>query len=304
MPDPVNGAAMVGIITYPTTALASSLTVGRFRLAAAEDASPAAGKFPLVIFSHGTGGQPELYLWLFEGLTAKGFVVAGLAHPKDNSKDRSGSFGDALLVDRARHISALIDDVEHDAGLSETIDGEKIGVVGHSAGGYTAILSAGAMPDFSQFKGRCREDAQPGPDRPSFAHNPSSLPVPDRRVRAVAAMAPALGCLFDRDNLSAIHVPIRFYQADNDEVLQPGFNGAYFASQFVQPPDLVHVANAGHFIFLNTCPFIMSLLAREICFDPRGTNRDDVHHRLIEDIALFFRHALDSGLHQNRDDGQ
>src|SRR5258707_674774 len=84
LPGPVNGAAMVGIVTYPTTALTSSLTVGRFRLVAAEDARPATGKFPLVIFSHGTGSQPELYLWLFEGLTAKGFVVAGLAHPKDN----------------------------------------------------------------------------------------------------------------------------------------------------------------------------------------------------------------------------
>ena len=30
-------------------------------------------------------------------------------------------------------------------------------------------------------------------------------------------------------------------------------------------------------MFLNTCPFIMSLIAREICHDPTGTNRDEVH---------------------------
>jgi hypothetical protein len=101
-------------------------------------------------------------------------------------------------------------------------------------------------------------------------------------------MAPALGCLFDRKALDGIHVPVRLYQADNDEILQPGYNSTYFAPLFEQVLEVFCIANAGHFVFLNTCPFIMSLIARQICRDPWGVDRDDVHHRIIEDSAKFF----------------
>jgi predicted dienelactone hydrolase len=289
--DPVGGGAMTGFVTYPTTAATTSLTIGRFSVAAAEDAVPARGQFPLLIFSHGAGSLPELYLWLFEGLAARGFVVAGVAHPGDNYNDRSGTFGDAELVERSRHVAALIDGTAGDALLASSIDVSKIGILGHSAGGYTALLAAGGKPDFAQFKdGRCWRNAGPqaNPDRPRMTHDPAVLPTADPRIRAAAAMAPAFGCLFDKDSISTIKVPVRFYQADADDILQPGFNATAFAVLFEPPVEVVHVANAGHFVFLNTCPFIMSLIAREICHDPTGTNRDEVHQRLIEDIASFF----------------
>ena len=149
--DPVGGGAMTGFVMYPTAAPPASLTVGDFNAMAAEDALPAPGRFPLLIFSHGMSSLPELYLWLFEGLSTRGFVVAGVAHPRDNRNDKSGSFGDAELVERTRHVTALIDGVASDALLGSSIDASKIGIVGHSAGGYTALLSAGGRPDFAQF---------------------------------------------------------------------------------------------------------------------------------------------------------
>ena len=69
--DPVAGGVMTGFVTYPTSAAPQRVTFGRFNIAAAPDAAPAAGQFPLVILSHGTGGLPDVYLWLFEGLTTK-----------------------------------------------------------------------------------------------------------------------------------------------------------------------------------------------------------------------------------------
>src|SRR5947199_10698038 len=67
--DPVSGGTMAGLVTYPTAAAPKSLTIGRFRAMAAEDAIAATGRFPLVILSHGTGALPDVYLWLFAGLT-------------------------------------------------------------------------------------------------------------------------------------------------------------------------------------------------------------------------------------------
>ncbi len=296
--DPVGGGAMTGFVTYPTAAAPKSLTIGRSNTMAAEDAAPAPGRLPLLIFSHGMGSLPELYLWLFEGLSTRGFVVAGVAHPKDNYNDKSGSFGDAELVERTRHVTALIDGVASDGLLASSIDPEKIGIVGHSAGGYTALLVAGGRPDFAQFtSGRCRRNPTTPPDWPRFVHDPAALPVPDRRIRAAAAMAPGFGCLFDKDSISAIHVPVRFYQADDDDVLQQGFNAASFAALFTPPAEVVRFANAGHFVFIDTCSFIMSLFARDVCRDPSGTNRDAVHQRLVDDIARFFAQTLNGDGH-------
>lgn len=297
--DPVAGGAMAGFVTYPTAAAMTSLTVGRFNAMAAENAASGPGRFPLLIFSHGAGSLPELYLWLFEGLTARGFVVASVTHPGDNYNDKSGTFGDAELVERSRHVVALIDSVAGDASLTSSIDVSKIGIVGHSAGGYTALLAAGGRPDFTQFGGgRCRrstlQSAAASPDRPRMVHDPDALPVADPRIRAAAAMAPAFGCLFDEESIRAIKVPVRFYQADNDVILQPGFNAMSFSALFEPPAEVVHVAKAGHFVFLNKCPFIMSLVAREICSDPSGTNRDAVHQQLVTDIAAFFSRSLDA----------
>src|SRR5262249_42017025 len=146
-------------------------------------------------------------------------------------------------------------------------------------------------PDFSQLRGRCRRDG-PDPKRLRLTHDPAKSPVSDFRIRAVAAMAPALGCLFDKDHLSAVRIPIRLYQADDDEILQPGFNATYFSPLFAAAPEVVHIANAGHFVFLDTCSLFTRLVAREICTDPSGTNRDAVHQRLVEDIARFFTQTL------------
>lgn len=296
--DPVAGGAMTGFAMYPAAAPPKSLTIGDFRTMAAEDAAPAPGRFPLLIFSHGMSSLPETYLWLFEGLSARGFVVAGVAHPRDNRNDKSGSFGDAELVERSRHVTALIDGVARDVLLGPSIDAEKIGIVGHSAGGYTALLSIGGRPDFTQFVGgRCRRNPTTPPDWPRFVHDPAAVPVPDRRIRAAASMATGFGCLFDKDAVSAIQVPVRFYQADDDEVLQQGFNAASFAALFTPPAEVVRIVNAGHFVFINTCPFIMSLLARDVCRDPSGTNRDAVHQRLVDDIARFFTQTLNGDGH-------
>jgi predicted dienelactone hydrolase len=291
--DPVGGGAMTGFAMYPTATQGKSVTIGRVDTVAAEDPAPAPGRFPLLIFSHGMSSLPELYVWLFEGLTRRGFVVAGVAHPRDNYNDKSGSFGDAELVERSQHVTALIDGILSDTLLASRIDPSKIGIVGHSAGGYTALLSVGGRPDYTQFTGnRCRRGPSQPPDGPRFKHDPAAAPVADPRIRAAAAMAPGFGCLFDRDGVSAIHVPVRFYQADDDEVLQRGFNATAFAELFTPPAEVVHFANAGHFVFLNTCPLIMSLVARDICRDPSPTNRDAVHQKLIDDLGQFFTEGL------------
>jgi dienelactone hydrolase len=100
-----------------------------------------AGRFPLVLFSHGLHGTPERFARLTGDIAVAGFVVAAPAYPYTmldspafTSDDMPNQPGDASAV-----ITALLG-----GPLAPRIDRGRIGAAGHSAGGYTTagLLSA------------------------------------------------------------------------------------------------------------------------------------------------------------------
>ena len=291
--DPISGGPMAGMVTYPTLANPHSHRIGPYYLEVAENAPPAEGTFPLIVLSPGRAGAPENYNDYFNALTRSGFIVAGVAHPGDNREDRSGTNGDAELVWRTHQVVALIDRLLANAPLASHIDPRRIGMIGHSAGAYTALLLVGARPDFSQLRGRCRGN----PNRPAGAarvtHDPSQRPVTDPRIRAAVIMAPAWGCFFDREGLKDVTAALRIYHSDGDEVLYRKYDGQYVASLLPHKPELVVLTGAGHFVYLAPCPFIMRLFApREVCVDPGGVDREALHARMHIEIAAFFTRSL------------
>ena len=272
------GPPLVGLATYPAVVGRGSTRVGPVTLAAVADAAPTSGRFPLVIISHGTGGLPELHGWLFEALARRGFVVAGVAHPGNSRGDNDGAFGDALLVGRSEQFGALIDGLLAHQVLGPQLDARRIGLIGHSAGGYGGLLAAGAQPDFGAFAGACRRADRPG----------AAVP----RLRALVALAPALGCLFTAEGLRGVGLPVLLVQADADEVLQRDYNAAALVPLLPRPPELRRLPDAGHFVFLNVCDTLLRLLAASICTDPPGVDRAMLHGALADQIAGFLRASL------------
>lgn len=114
-------------------------------------AAPAAGRFPLVLFSHGLHGSPERYTPAAASWAAAGFVVALPAFPHTSAEARHYRRKDirnqpadaAYVIDRVR-------DLDRRAGdpLAGRIDGDHVAAVGHSAGGYTTtgLFTAGHDP--------------------------------------------------------------------------------------------------------------------------------------------------------------
>jgi predicted dienelactone hydrolase len=291
--DPIAGGPMKGIVTYPTRAKTRSVRLGPYFLDVAENARPTDGAFPLIIVSPGKAGSPENYNDFFTALSRSGYIVAGVAHPADNRDDRSGADGDAELVWRTRHIVALIDALLIDPRLATHVDLHRIGMIGHSAGAYTALLLVGARPDFSQLRGRCQGNPNRPIGAPRVIHDPSQEPVADPRIRAAVIMAPAWGCFFDRDGLTDITADLRFYHADADEVLYRKYDGEYIAGGLSHRPEFAVLADAGHFVFLSPCPFIMRLFApREVCVDLNGVDRVALHARMHAEIIQFFADRL------------
>jgi len=129
-------------------------------------------KYPLIIFSHGLGGNRTQNTIMIEELTSYGYVVVGIEHAYDanisifNNGDiadyRSGinyerrnnqrltpeEFWDIRLPQlktRAADVSFVLDQIESGnfpSNIIDIIDFNKIGIFGHSFGGATSIYSS------------------------------------------------------------------------------------------------------------------------------------------------------------------
>src|SRR5437660_9122721 len=141
--NPMGGGAIQTVVWYPTTAPASLIKLGPFDLDVAIDSEPEAGAHPLIVVSHGTGGSNLGHHDTAIYLARHGFVVATPMHPGDNFQDTSAYGTDAQLFGRPRHVKAVLDAVVAHPVFGRVVDTARIGIVGMSAGGYTALVLAG-----------------------------------------------------------------------------------------------------------------------------------------------------------------
>ena len=184
--------------------------------------------------------------------------------------------------------------------MGPLVDAQRIGMAGFSAGGYTALLIAGAVPDFSLRDAyrkavpndplRRRADAAAARQR----RKPDLKFVADPRVKAIFLMAPALGYLFDGAGLSKVSIPVRIYRPTADEILAHPWNAERIAQMLPKPPEYETIKGAGHYVFLAPCPPILAARLGEYCKDPPGIDRAALHARINADMVDFFRRSLAS----------
>ncbi|MBI3497781.1 MAG: hypothetical protein HY058_10810 [Proteobacteria bacterium] len=295
--DPVEGGKMPVVAAYPVADSAGVTVLGPYRIDAAQDAAPAEGRFPLIVVSHGTGGDVLGHHDSLTALARAGFIAATVQHPRDNYRDDSGFGTDLQTIGRPHHIVALIDGVIADARLGPRIDPTRIGMVGHSAGGYTTIVVIGGRPNFA-----LRADyMKANPDDPlmrraqavgGVQRRPDLALIADPRVKAAIVMAPALGFVFDAAGLASIKVPLRIYQAQADEVLPGQWNAERLGRLMPNAPEYQVLPGAGHFVFIAPCSEEMARRAPAICTDPPGIDRAAIHARLNAEIVDFFQRTL------------
>lgn len=292
--DPVAGQAMSAVVFYPAAAAAGTTAVGPYQVAATAGLPLAAGRFPLILLSHGTGGSRWDLHDFATGLARRGFLVASLDHPGDNFHDHSGLGKDTVLLGRPLQMSALLDAVLTRHEFAAHADPARIGAAGFSAGGYTVLVLAGAHPDFGLLRQYCRAY----PRDPEFCTGwkvertrPDLVARADPRIRAVFAMAP-VGIYFDRASLAGVRVPVSIVAGASDPVLPLAANAARIRDELPRPPDFDLVPGAGHYVFLAPCTAALRRQAPVICNDPPGVNRAALHAALIARAARFFAAAV------------
>ena len=125
---------------------------------AVRDAVPRDGRWPLVVFSHGYAGHRRQTTFLCTHLASHGYVVASVDHAgntvveamEDMVAAQTGGVARdpqdvlrAFVEHRPRDASFLIDQVLAGAGaVRELVDADRIGIAGHSFGGWTTLVTA------------------------------------------------------------------------------------------------------------------------------------------------------------------
>ncbi len=262
------------------------------------------GKYPLVVLSHGSGGNMDNMGWLSSALTGQGFMVLGLNHPGSTSGDSSPRRS-IDFASRAADLRATLDSFLKDPVFGPHVDIDNISVLGFSLGGATALTIAGARMDRAAYRQYCAKPGGKATDCEFFAKGGvdlAALPeswesdMMDKRISAAIAIDPGMAYGMSGESLSAISKPVLLINLGNDErwkAIDVGPKGRNL-SGIIPDSEYQVLAPAGHFTFLAECkPSAQQLLIDEgedpICDDPEGTDRARIHRQIVERVVAFLK---------------
>ena len=260
---------------------------------------PAPGVHPVLILSHGSGGNIENLGWLAEGLVARGAIVAGLNHPRSTSGD-SNPRDMPNVADRVADLAALIDGLTTSPTFAPLVDPARITALGFSLGGGTVLAAAGARLDADAYAAYCDANAPAATDCAFMQRGGvdwHALPASwgaDMRLPAITsaiAVDPSFSHAITDSSLSAIPIPVHLVNLGDAAPVQVdvGPDGSNLGAQIPAASYSV-IEPAWHFSFLGLCtPDAPAMLAEvgedPICDDPAGSDRAAIHARIIEEVA-------------------
>jgi len=263
------------------------------------DAELREGRYPLVMLSHGRGSNPLQYAWFAETLAGRGYIVAGLYHYRANSYDQTIAYLSNKIWQRPRDISLAIDFLLKDPVWGKAIDVDRIGVAGHSQGGFTSLWIGGAKVDEDKFlafqKGWKNNQSVPAHLREALPLDAApALDVRDKRIKAAFAMAPGIVKAFGMDaaGLRQMSIPAYITVGARDTQTPPQDNAA-FAAEHIPGATLVIIPGlVDHEIFVNECDDEGRDEFPEACIDAPGVDRAAIHQDVGAAALKFFAASL------------
>jgi len=290
-----------GLIWYPTQAHAQQTRFGPYTVQANRDAKIKTGSYNLVVISHGSGSSHMGHRDTAMYLAQRDYMAVTVLHPENNYLDNSAEGKTRNWENRPKHISAALDYLLAESPFAQFINKEKIAVLGHSAGGSTALTLIGGVPDTSNIYRHCAtQDDATICDLNFFTRflarytglaQPESNPLDDledTRVSAAVLMAP-VGILFSNPNaLSRVKKPLLIYRAAKDSVLKFPYHADFIHNHLKHPHQYVSVEGAGHFSFITPFPEAIKDEIGEAALDPEGFDRKVFHEKMNDEIYGFL----------------
>lgn len=297
--DPDGKPLEIGI-WYPSKSTVQPVSMGPTTMNVAVSGTAEGKALPLVVISHGHASSFVSHYDTAIALADAGFVVAAVSHAGDNYADQSRS---ADVMDRPRQISRVVDHMLSTWEGHVLIDPTRIGMYGYSAGGFTALVNIGGIPDFTTVSPVCRQYPEDfvcqliakggGQTAPPVA--PVNVRGVDFRIKAAVVAAPAVGFAFAPDGLRNVNVPVQLWSAENDVLVPQARYAEAVRRALPQAPEYHVVSGAGHYDFLVPCSNALASIAPSICTSAAGFDRSAFHARFNVEVIGFFNKTLKSG---------
>ena len=190
---------------------------------------------PVVVISHGLGSDRISFQYLAKHLASYGFAVAVPEHPGSNAQQiqnlvtgRTNELAEpAEFINRPLDIKDLLDYLTKlsttDPAYQGQLDLQRVGVIGQSFGGYTALALAGAGINFAQLENDCQLENETwnlslllqcrarGLERNQYNFS-------DPRIKAAIAINPIVSSILGETNLSQIKIPVMLIAGSADTV--------------------------------------------------------------------------------------
>lgn len=310
LPDTHNNRPLEMAVWYPAATTAKPKLIADnvvfIGVLAVPDAAPTPGKHPLVVLSHGYGGNWGKQAWLASALAQQGYIVAAVNHPGTTSQDRSAQAA-AQLWQRPRDLSRAIDALLAQPAPFGAVDSGRIAVVGHSLGGWTVMETAGARFDPALFARDC--SAHPtlvactayremNPEGTANGKEQLAADLSDKRVSAVVSLDLGLSRGFADASLAALPVRALVIAAGVPSADLPAqMESADMAKRLPKAStQYVEISDANHFSFMSQCkPGAAAVLDADvpgdsiICQDGPGARpRPIIQQQVITLISQFL----------------
>ncbi|PSF37083.1 dienelactone hydrolase [Aphanothece hegewaldii CCALA 016] len=191
---------------------------------------------PLVVMSHGFAADRRFLSYLADHLASHGLTVVSVEHPGSNINALIDVSSQAKIsqilpasefINRPKDISFILNELEkmnretvYYKGIFNT---QKVSIIGHSFGGYTALALAGGVLNPKELRKFC-QNSNPLERSPADWLQCAAAELPygniylkDRRIVQAIAFNPIIGHLFAQD-LSTVNIPTMILTSTEDGI--------------------------------------------------------------------------------------
>lgn len=256
---------------------------------------------PVALISHGAFGSPREMNWLGFGLAQQGWLAIGVAHYGESWVYGRDSVDYSSLAKkwlRAQDVSFVLDQLLSSTPLTNgEIDTDKVTVLGHSLGGYSALSLVGADHNMNAMFDYCKQamatdrGCQYGKGQAGKQQKSKALPdvdVLDKRIKAVVSMDPALGPSVSKGALTNIDLPTLIIGSVQNDFLNYDAHANYYAKAIKGAKLVALEQGEGHFVYLDKCSHPHKAMGVSLCQDRKGIDREKVHLALMSEISDFI----------------